>query len=135
MLFIDSDSLLDVILQRQPYFGASAEVINVHNSDNFQCSTSVHCLLNVHYFAKKFHGEKLARNSIQLLISKLHIISEDRHLIQQAINSHFADFEDAVQYYAALSTNASFIITRNVRDYQHSAIPVLTAEEFLRNIL
>jgi hypothetical protein len=50
------------------------------------------------------------------------------------VDSSFADFEDAVQYYAAISAKADAIITRNTKDYKHASIPVLTAEQFLKTL-
>jgi hypothetical protein len=54
ILFIDSDIILDILLERQPFFGASAELLE---NEKFQCFTSVHSILNVHYFTKKKFGE------------------------------------------------------------------------------
>ncbi len=51
-----------------------------------------------------------------------------------ALKSGIDDFEDAVQYYAAKSAHVDFIITRNIKDYKESTIPVLTAEQFLRTL-
>ena len=44
------------------------------------------------------------------------------------------DFEDAVQFYTALQSNCSIIITRNGRDFKNSTIPIMTAEEYLNSI-
>ena len=91
-------------------------------------------MLNVHYQARKKFGEKDARAAIKMFTTKLSVITEDSTIVQQAIDSNFADFEDAVQYYTAKSAGAEFIITRNIRDYQQATIPVLTAEQFLRTL-
>jgi predicted nucleic acid-binding protein len=132
ILFIDSDIILDILLERQPFFGAAAELLE---NESFQCFTSVHSLLNVHYFTKKKFGEQVTRNALRLLLQRLKIASEDSSHIHQALTSDFSDFEDAVQYFAASNIKADFIITRNTKDYKHSAIPVLTAGQFLLNTL
>jgi predicted nucleic acid-binding protein len=134
-LFIDSDVLLDGILVREPYFKNSLDVILLADNERFTCFTSVHCIVNIHYLIKKRLGEQPARQTLRRLTAKLKIVKEDSDTIQQALNSSFADFEDAVQFYAAESANADVIITRNTKDYKNSTIPVLTAEQFLREIL
>jgi predicted nucleic acid-binding protein len=108
ILFIDSDIILDILLERQPFFGAAAELLE---NENFQCFTSVHSLLNVHYFTKKKFGEQATRNTIKLLLQRLKIASEDASYIEQALASDFSDFEDAVQYFAASNIKAEYIIT------------------------
>lgn len=75
-----------------------------------------------------------ANNAIKILLGKLAVITEDKGVVEQAISSNFTDFEDAVQFYAAKSANADFIITRNTKDYTQSTISVLTAEHFLREL-
>jgi len=134
MAFIDSDVLLDVILGRELFYATSAQILSLPENSGYKCCTSVHTLLNVHYFTKKNLGAKMAKEAIQLLISQLQIIPENVIIVNEAIVSDFSDFEDAVQFYAAKSADADFIITRNVKDYKHSTIPVLTAEQFLRTL-
>lgn len=133
ILFIDSDIILDIILQRKPHFQASADLLNICSSKKITGYTSVHSILNVHYLAKKIHGERLTRSAIEEITKIIAIISEDSTLIFKALTSDFSDFEDAVQYYAALSANAEVIITRNIKDYKNSVLPVFTAEQFLNS--
>ena len=134
ILFIDSDILIDVILIRQPHFNSSVEITELNRDDSYVLCTSVHSLLNIHYAVKKVFGEKIARQGISVLTKKLKIIPEDIDTVQQAVDSSFSDFEDAVQYYAAIAAKADAIITRNIKDYKHSSIPVLTAEQFLKKL-
>jgi len=133
-IFIDSDVLLDLILERYPFYEWALGLFLLLDDKTYAGCTSVHTLLNIHYMARKEFGEKKARASIKLMSKKLVIIAEDNKVIQQAIDSDFSDFEDAVQYYAAKSAKADVIITRNIKDYKQATIPVLTAEQFLRTL-
>ena len=46
------------------------------------------------------------------------------------LKTDFKDYEDAIQYYCALSfTEIDFIVTRDTRDFKKSALPVLTPSE------
>jgi predicted nucleic acid-binding protein len=134
ILFIDSDILLDTILIRQPHFADSVAIVELADNTHFTLCTSVHGLLNIHYAAKKVFGEKRARQSVLVLTRKLKIVQEDVNTIITAANSNFPDFEDAVQYFAAISAKADAIITRNIKDYKQASIPVLTAEQFLKKL-
>ena len=51
-----------------------------------------------------------------------------------ALLSDWDDFEDAVQYFTAQSTEVSYIITRNKKDYLSSTITVVEPQEFLKII-
>jgi len=54
-----------------------------------------------------------------------------KSIVHIALNSNFKDFEDAVQYYSALSNNVDAIITRNPKDFKNSKLLVLSPEEAL----
>ena len=58
----------------------------------------------------------------------------DINIAKAALSSSFKDFEDALQYYSALSENCDIIITRNKKDFAQSTIQVLEPQEFLNMI-
>ena len=64
----------------------------------------------------------------------MQILPVDADGVRFAIDSKFKDFEDALQYYTALKHRCNYIITRNIKDYKSSGIPVLTAEQFLKTL-
>ncbi len=72
----------------------------------------------------------MIRNNVLTTILLLKILPVDNDAIMFAMNSDFSDFEDALQYFAALTNNCSHIISRNLRHYKRSDLPVLTAEDF-----
>ncbi|MBY0433985.1 MAG: twitching motility protein PilT [Cyclobacteriaceae bacterium] len=51
------------------------------------------------------------------------------------VSSSFRDFEDGLQYFSAVKVvGIEAIITRNIRDFKSSSIPVLTPAQFLLTI-
>lgn len=134
LAFIDSDVLLDVILNRPTFYSASAQILSLPIDSGYNFCTAVHTLINVHYFTKKHFGAETAIEAIKLLSKQLRVLGEDASTINDAIASDFKDFEDAVQYFAAKNAGVDLIITRNIKDYKNSTIPVLTAEQFLNTL-
>ena len=63
------------------------------------------------------------------LHSLLTVGEVDGNVLQQALASEFADFEDAVQCYTAMASGADLIVTRNVKDFGHSPLLVRTPAE------
>ncbi|MCH8232502.1 MAG: twitching motility protein PilT [Bacteroidetes bacterium] len=55
----------------------------------------------------------------------------DDKIIDLSLNSDFNDFEDTIQYYTAIENKFEIIITRNLRDFKLSKIPVMTANDYL----
>jgi len=107
--------------------------IRLSGTSNFKMITSSVAFVNVHYFLDKFDRP----NKFKLLTyirSVMSIAEVSEVIIDAALKSGLPDFEDAVQYYAAVAAKADVIITRNIKDYKQSTIPVLTAEQFLRTL-
>ena len=59
----------------------------------------------------------------------------DDKIIGLALNdSDFEDFEDGLQYFTAIENGQDCIITRNLKDYKKSRIPVMNAEQYLKTL-
>lgn len=51
----------------------------------------------------------------------------------RALKSSFSDFEDSIQYASALTIDGiDIIITRNIKDFRHSDLAVMTPDSFLK---
>ena|ERR1700761_391487 len=101
--------------------------------NDFLLVTSAIAFVNVHYFLNKYDRT----NKFQLLNivrSNVSIVNVDEKIIDMALKNGNDDFEDTVQYFAAMKAGADVIITRNKKDYIQSEIPVLNAEEFLNTL-
>ncbi len=72
-------------------------------------------------------------STLVALTGFLHIIKVDETVIRSALNSRFKDFEDAIQYYSALTNKKiGVIISRNTRGYSAADLAVMSFETFLR---
>lgn len=47
-------------------------------------------------------------------------------------NENFEDFEDCLQEECAIAVAADYIITRNIKDFASSRVPVILPNEFLK---
>ena len=63
------------------------------------------------------------------------ILPLDDKIVGLALNDeHFSDFENALQYFTALENRQDLIITRNLKDFKPSKLPVMTAQQFIETI-
>jgi len=131
-IFIDSDIILDLLTKRDPYYIHAAKLFTLIDQNKIQAHTSPIVYANLHYLLKKLTSPDFALQSLRKLKNLVKVLSVDEKVINQALNSDFKDFEDAIQYYTAINNEMKFFITRNISDYQKSQIPVCTAEEYLK---
>ena len=132
-IFIDSDVMLDVTLRREPFYLYALNLFEFCHQENVNAVTSSVAFINTNYFLKKLAPDT-RWTSLKRLRGILSIVEVTEPMIDMALKDEKSDFEDAVQYHAALTANADFIITRNIKDYKQATIPVLTAEQFLRTL-
>jgi predicted nucleic acid-binding protein len=131
-VFLDSDIILDALLKRPGFVLPAINIISLANI-KIRIVTSSVAFVHVHYFLDKFDRSNkflLMKN----LRSMLSIVQVDETIVDLALESGLNDFEDAIQYFAAKNADAEVIITRNIKDYKRSTLPVLTPEQFLKTL-
>lgn len=129
--FVDTDVIIDLLANRQPHFHFSAVLFTLAEMNKFELFTTPTVIVNTFYLLRKQLGNEAAKNAIRKLRLIIHVIDSSEKVIDQALNSSFSDFEDAVQYYTALNSNISVVLTRNIKDYKASNLIVQTPELFL----
>jgi predicted nucleic acid-binding protein len=130
-IFLDSDIILDLLLQRYPHDISISLVFEKAKSNKLKLFTSSVCITNVYYILRKNRTNSEVKNMLNKLLVYVDILSVDSDIIRLALNSFFKDFEDAVQYYTSIKNNLDIILTRNIKDYKSTDIPVMTPDEFL----
>jgi predicted nucleic acid-binding protein len=130
-IFFDKNIIIDVFLDRKPFSEhASYLMSKVERSEitGFLCAstvTTIHCLLS------KYLDKEKAIESINSLMALFEVASVNRLVIENALQSKFTDFEDAVLHESARHAGAEYIITRNIKDFKKTKIPAFTPTEFL----
>jgi predicted nucleic acid-binding protein len=128
-VLFDTNILLDVMLDRQPYVKASARLLyRVENGEisGWLCATTVTTLF---YFLAKIVGRETAFAEIRKLFSLFEIAAVNRPVLETALDAGFSDYEDAVLHQAARQVDAKAIVTRNARHFKSSLLPVYTPDE------
>ncbi|MBD2385131.1 PIN domain-containing protein [Cylindrospermum sp. FACHB-282] len=131
-VLFDSDVLLDILAQRQPFVVASARALNTVMQKQVQGFVSGHAVTNIFYILRRQIGSETARKLIETLLQNIQIASVTHEVIRQALKSPIKDFEDAVTSAAAMATGLEIIVTRNKADFVASSVPAMLPEELLK---
>jgi putative PIN family toxin of toxin-antitoxin system len=129
-IFVDTDVILDVLLERDG-FKFSKNLLSKIEQKEIKAYTSSVIFTNCFYIISKLKDTKSAWNALQKLRLLFNVSKTTEKVIDLALASSFADFEDAVQYYTALSQKVDYFITRNKKDFSSSQLPILTPQECL----
>ncbi len=131
MILLDTDILIDVALDREPYSEPSFELLEHIESGGERASIAWHTISNLYYIVRPTLGDLTTRQFITELTDFVYVAETDTASIRYATQLPMNDFEDAMQVAAAQACNARFIVTRNTRDYQQSPIPAITPQQHL----
>ena len=123
-IIFDTDVLLDLLLDRQPFSIAAAQLLSQVESGEISGYTCATAATTVHYLAARVVGAKRAKAELRKLLALLEIAPVNRAVLDAALVARFADFEDAVVHEAGRQVSVQAIVTRNIRDFRHSMIPV-----------
>lgn len=130
-LFVDSDIILDLVLQREDHFEFARNLFVQYQQGKCALFTSSIVLANMHFIIRKLHDLKFANSSVLFVNKHFKIIDANNDDIENSIQSKFSDFEDGVQYFSALrSKKVDALVTRNVKDYKHALLPVFTPKQW-----
>lgn len=133
-LFLDTNIMIDLLCKREPHYDAAAKLMVLNEKGIIQIIVSSLSFVTCNYVMSK----TVEKNAVSELLKKFRVLCDvaevDEINIDKSLFSKFADFEDAVHYFAALKANADCIITRNSRDFVLSEIAICTPQEFLSSI-
>lgn len=127
-IFLDTNIILDLLIRDEykPIIRALIE-----RCSDKELFISFLTVANAAYIMRKYPKSKINEN-IDLILDLFNIVSNDRSQLEKAIKIEAPDFEDVLQYQAALSTKCEVILTRNAKDFPFAKIPVMSVPEFLK---
>jgi predicted nucleic acid-binding protein len=133
-VFVDTDIIFDLLAKRDPFYIYAARLFTNADKQELDLCVSSLCFGNLNYILTKQKSASEERKILSRLKVLVKVLPVDDKTIDLALNSDFKDFEDAIQYYCAIENGIQVILTRNLKDYKNSSIPVFTAEEFIRQL-
>jgi predicted nucleic acid-binding protein len=127
-VLFDTNVVLDVLLDRQPYAEASAAVWAAVESGISKGMLAAHAVTTIHYLVRKEMGTAKARRTLTAILRVFEVAAVDGAVIHEALQLPFSDFEDAVTAAAAQLAGCECIVTRDPKGFRGSPVRSLTPE-------
>ena len=130
-ILVDTNIVLDLLAKRNEFIIEAQELFTLSDKNEIKLYISSLTFANTYYIL----SQKMKLNDARKILRKFKILVEvlpmDDKIIDLSLESDFIDFEDAIQYHTAIENNINIIITRNLKDFKTSRIPVLTAKNYI----
>jgi predicted nucleic acid-binding protein len=133
-VLLDTNVIIDFALERQPWFADSEQIIYFAEQKQILGYISASTVSDIYYIIRKSKGKELALEFLVNLSIFCQIAAVDSSVVSMALNVNFKDFEDAIQYSAAVINSLDIIVTRNPRDFPVAMPRILTPNQLIQEI-
>lgn len=130
-ILVDTNIVLDLLAKRKSFFLEAQELFTLSDKKQVRLFVSSLTFANTYYVLSQSLKIENSRKILRKFKVLVDVLPMDDKIIDLSLDSEFNDFEDAIQYYTAIENDLDLIITRNLKDYKQSTIPVLTAKDYL----
>ena len=133
-VLIDTNVILDVLYKREGFYEDSLKIWKLCETRKIDGYISALSIPNIVYILRReLDPEKTLEviNNINLVF-KIYYLKSD--IIMQAAEKKTKDYEDALQMVTAQKLKASFIVTRNIKDFAGGKIIAVKPSELLERL-
>lgn len=134
-VLIDTNIVLDFLLQREPFFQDAELLFQKIDSGRVVGYVTATTLTDIFYISRR-HTRSIeqARQAVSEMLTAMVICPVNRAVLESAFGSGLADFEDAIQIACAIAQRLDAILTRDTQGFLSSSLPVLSIHELLQQL-
>jgi len=130
-VLLDTNIIIDIALERQPYFTNSETVLAFVEQGQIEGYISASTISDLYYLIRKQKGRDLTIEFLQEILTFCQIATVNQDAIIMAFTTNFQDFEDSIQYSTAVVNKLDAIITRNPQDFPIITPRIITPEQLI----
>ena len=134
VLMIDTNIVLDVLCKRNGFYEDSLTIFKLCETKKVEGHISALSIANIVYILRKELDFNDVKQTLSLLNSIFVIDDLKQTDLLEAANREYVDFEDSLQVVNGERIKANYLITRNVKHFINTKIPVLTPSSFLKSL-
>lgn len=130
-ILVDTNIIVDLLSKREDFYLPASRLFTLSDNKKVKLSITALTFANTYYILSRELKPDKVKEVLRKFKLLVNVLPLNEKIIDLSLNSDFKDFEDAIQYYTALENNLEIIVTRNLKDFKLSKIPVMTAEAYL----
>ena len=133
-ILVDTNVFLDVVLNRAGC-GAARDFFVKARRYGDRTFVSASALTDVFYIVRKHGGAEKAYEAVGAILGLASVMPVTERDIRDAYAARWRDFEDCVQYKAALNRRFDLCISNNTADFEERGLPVMTPDDYVNNTM
>lgn len=128
---MDTNVLIDFVCQRRDFAEQANSLMALGCMGKVKLMTSALSYVTAMYVAHKYDYQNV-KESLVAVSSFVEVLDLKSSTVIDMLSSDWKDYEDATQNHTAMSSDADCIVTRNIKDFAESFLPVYTVADFLK---
>lgn len=133
-VLLDTNIIVDVALERQPYFGNSETVLSLVEQGQIEGYISASTFSDLYYIIRKDKGRNLTIEFLREISTFCQIATVDQAAINMGLTANLRDFEDAIQYSSAVVNQLDVIVTHNPEDFPVTFPRILSPQQLIQEL-
>ncbi|MEG4007948.1 PIN domain-containing protein [Microcoleus sp. Pol11C1] len=133
-ILIDTNIIVDVALEREPFFAESDRILTFVEEAKIQGYISASTFSDLYYIIRRDRGRDWTLDFLRQLATFCQVATVDNSVISMALTCNFKDFEDAIQYSTAVINLIDAIVTRNPRDFPVTNPRIVTPNQLIQEL-
>ena len=131
-VLIDTNVILDYVLLREPFAQDASACLERLISSKATIWLTASTITDIYYVARRVLRDAVkAKNIVATLLNSFSVASVDKSDCIKALELAISDYEDALVSVCAKKVKARYIITRNLRDFEESAVPAVSPQRLI----
>jgi len=131
-VLVDTNIVIDALAVRHPWAEMAQDVLRAAARGKIRAFLTASQVTDIFYLLRRSGmSETEARDALKKLTSVLVVASVTPGDVDEALSSSIHNFEDALLACCAAHHRATYIVTRNERDFQQSIVPALAPSALL----
>ena len=132
---IDTCIVIDALQNREGFYDDAQKIFLAVANKWFVGFLSAKSVTDIYYLTHRYtHSDKDTRTVLNTLFQLFELIDTAGMDCRRALSSDISDYEDAVMMESAVRSGVDCIVTRNIKDYDKSPVPIYLPSDFLKLI-
>lgn len=128
--FLDTNVVFDYLGQCEPNGAAAAALFQAAYEGQAMLHVASLSFSHVFHTLRKQMGPLPAREALRKLARLVQVVAIDAAVVRAALESDFADVEDAMQYFAALTVpNVEALVTGDPKGFKATELRVISPQD------
>lgn len=131
-ILVDTNVIIDALTSREPWNESAEKIFLMSANHIMDMYITASAATDIYYLVRKYlHNTEQSKQIMGKLYSLANILDVTEKDCVDALASPMSDYEDAVVERVAERACMDYIVTRNIKDYEHANVKIILPDNFI----